>query len=84
MNWHYYQKGIQEKEIIYQFIDSMVSLYGSSIKFSVYQKINGRELFIYLETDNEKISNEFIKYFTDGIPLFQNKPSDFEQLTKIY
>jgi hypothetical protein len=84
MNWHYYQKSVDEKQNIYDFIDSVIYLYGSSKSFSVYQKINGRELLIFLETDDTEISRRFINFFIDGVPLFGNKPTDFDSLTKIY
>ena len=84
MNWHYYQKGIDEKQAVYEFIDTMVSIHGSSKIFSIYQKIDGRELLIFLETDDPKISRFFIDYFVDGVPLFSNTPSDFDKLTKLH
>jgi len=56
----------------------------SSKTFSIYQKINGRELIIFLETNDVEISRAFIDFFIDGIPLFENKPSDFDFLEKLY
>ena len=83
MEWHYYQKHFVEKSTVHNFIDKMVSIYGVTKTFSVYEKRDGLNLFIYLETDDEEISRIFIDYFIEGIPLY-GKPLDFDSLSLIY
>lgn len=83
MKWYYYQRHIDEKPIVHNFIDKMIAVYGVTKNFSVYEKITGRELLIYLQTDDTEISRRFIDYFMEGIPRFDT-PINIDSLTLIY
>ncbi len=69
MEWDRYKKSIGDKEIVDKFIDDTVSIYGSTKIFSVYEEIDGNNLFIYLKTKDAKISRRFIDYFKESVPV---------------
>jgi len=84
MIWHRYKPfHITEKSIVDNFIDKIIAMYGTTKTFSIYELIDGNELFIYLKTADTKLSRIFLDNFMESVWV-PDPPSEFETLRLIH